>query len=292
MKNRNDNETNEDEEPSLDQSIDEINENQCLALYLRCDKGSGLMVEDITEFQNEGLISIEANMNEENPSIPEEEQYQDALIWSNVLEEYDPLEYDDKWGRRSPGSHAIKFASKLKTSLVIKHINNYDFFDRHFTIEIWIRPYSLTTRLLKKDSLDIGIENGDMLIKHRGKALAFKKQGDLSIATDTWQHLGISYRRRIRKLTVYKNCELLGETDLTLDENISKTGSVIIGNEQYDGEITEIRLWNQAIPVKFLKENMKCPLSILSESKRKIKTRINKENKKSAGGFASKNLLK
>jgi hypothetical protein len=36
----------------------------------------------------------------------------DDLIWTSVLEEFEPLEYEDKWGRKSPGSHAIKFSSK------------------------------------------------------------------------------------------------------------------------------------------------------------------------------------
>lgn len=38
---------------------------------------------------------------------------EDHILWSPVLEEYEPLEYEDKWGRKSPGSHAIKFSSKL-----------------------------------------------------------------------------------------------------------------------------------------------------------------------------------
>ena len=38
---------------------------------------------------------------------------EDHILWTPVLEEYEPLEYEDKWGRKSPGSHAIKFSSKF-----------------------------------------------------------------------------------------------------------------------------------------------------------------------------------
>jgi len=62
-----------------------------------------------------------------NP-IVENDEYgngnsEDRVLWSNVLEEFEPLEYEDKWGRKSPGSHSIKFSSNF--SLITKRIINF-----------------------------------------------------------------------------------------------------------------------------------------------------------------------
>ena len=91
---------------SLDQNIEEINEIQYLTAYYHCDKGSGLVVEDITENNLEALVSY-------NSTADTGEEKFDDIIWTPVLEEFEPLEYEDKWGRKSPGSHGIKFSSYL-----------------------------------------------------------------------------------------------------------------------------------------------------------------------------------
>jgi hypothetical protein len=43
----------------------------------------------------------------------EENKINDESIWTAVLEEFEPIEYEDKWGRKAGGAHAIKFSSKL-----------------------------------------------------------------------------------------------------------------------------------------------------------------------------------
>jgi hypothetical protein len=97
---------NPDEDISMDHEAEEISENLYLSAYFHCDKGSGVAVEDITEHNTEATITFF------NPSpSPESDERNDDLIWTNVLEEFEPLEYEDKWGRKSPGAHAIKFQS-------------------------------------------------------------------------------------------------------------------------------------------------------------------------------------
>jgi len=61
------------------------------------------------------LSSNQAQENDENGNGNSE----DRVLWSAVLEEFEPLEYEDKWGRKSPGSHAIKFSSKLFVIFII-----------------------------------------------------------------------------------------------------------------------------------------------------------------------------
>ena len=50
---------------------------------------------------------------------------------------------------------------------------------------------------------------------------------------------------------------------------------LVFGNEKFDGEMTEIRIWNQRLPIEFIKENYKTPLPILAENKKKLKMNIN-----------------
>lgn len=121
IKNKNDN---SDGENSLDENVEEISEAIYLTAYYHCDKGSGTTIEDISDNGLEGIIyynsmMLNNNINEKgvNINMGENEDgnfnMEDHILWSPVLEEYEPLEYEDKWGRKSPGSHAIKFSSNF-----------------------------------------------------------------------------------------------------------------------------------------------------------------------------------
>ena len=56
--------------------------------------------------------------------------------------------------------------------------------------------------------------------------------------------------------------------------NIENNSNIIFGNENFEGEMTEIRIWNQRLPYDYIKENYKTPLAILAENKRKLKMNI------------------
>lgn len=114
----------EEDDNSLDENAEEISENIYLTAYYHCDKGSGIQIEDISDNGNEAIITYNSMLLTSN-SISDKNDYDDTnnqntednVLWSPVLEEYEPLEYEDKWGRKSPGSHAIKFSSKYKNFL-------------------------------------------------------------------------------------------------------------------------------------------------------------------------------
>lgn len=90
-----------------------------MTAYFHCDKGSGVILEDITDNSNEALItynsmSLSSNaINDKSENDDYGGNIEDNILWSPVLEEFEPLEYEDKWGRKSPGSHAIKLSSKF-----------------------------------------------------------------------------------------------------------------------------------------------------------------------------------
>ena len=120
----------DDDEVNDYTNIEDITESLYLSAYYHMDRGSGDIIEDISNNKNTAKISCIYN---NNPNVEtekkklkisisktdkkEENTQEEDLkqIWSDVLEENDPLEYEDKWGRRSPPGHTIIFTKKLKT---------------------------------------------------------------------------------------------------------------------------------------------------------------------------------
>ena len=95
------NNQNDDNDNDIDpnMNIEEISENLFLSLYYHCDKGSGNLVEDITENNNEGkLIFVEnklnsnddlnSNLNINNLNQNNFNSFENQL-WSNVLDEFE-----------------------------------------------------------------------------------------------------------------------------------------------------------------------------------------------------------
>lgn len=111
----------DDDEINENSNLEDITEDLYLSAYYHMDKGNGDLIEDITRNQNNAKINCiyNANTNKDKKntksSKKEDTSQDDALkaIWSDVLEENDPLEYEDKWGRRSPPGHTIIF-TKIK----------------------------------------------------------------------------------------------------------------------------------------------------------------------------------
>lgn len=90
---------------SLNSNVEELNENKYLIGYFHCDKGSGDIIEDISQFELKARVQAALTSNDY-------ENFDD-VVWSGSLEEFEPLEFEDKWGRKSPASHSIKFTSIL-----------------------------------------------------------------------------------------------------------------------------------------------------------------------------------
>jgi hypothetical protein len=282
----------EEDDHSIDHNAEEINENLFLSAYYHCDKGNGNLVEDISDNNLEGVLSLTQpsplnepmssnNLQEDNSMIKYEEK--ENYYWTNVLEEFEPLEYEDKWGRKSPGSHAIKFSIKIGTNLKIKHTSVLNHFKRKFTVEFWLKIYNINVSIFSKESLSLELHNGTFNANYQNKILSPVKILDYQISSDKWTHVAFSYKKKSGKLRVFVNCEEVVNFMVTLSEDIGIRGDVNFGNSNLDGEITEIRIWNQEIPLKFIKENFKSPLPILAENKRKLRMKINKQEEFGAG---------
>jgi hypothetical protein len=201
------NENNEDQfDLDSNINIEEISENLYLSSYYHCDKGSGDIVEDITDNHNEGKIyyinpqenkeenDINKNINmndiqqENNTFIPD--------IWSEVLEEFEPLEYEDKWGRKSPGAHSIKFTKKLQTKLVIKNSPSLSHFSDKFSIELWLKLKGDNVSLLKKDSFSIDIYNKQFKLFFKGQEYNGEIIKQYNLNLNEFIHVAILYKRK------------------------------------------------------------------------------------------------
>jgi hypothetical protein len=146
-------------------------------------------------------------------------------------------------------------------------------------MEFWTKINSIDNTLFLKDSLSLEIQNNNFCMKYMNKILPYNKLGEYNISFDSWIHLGISYKKNKGKILLYFNCELIISFIVNLSEDIGIKGDLIFGNGNFDGEITEIRIWRDQLPQKFLKENYKSPLPILADNKKKLRMKINKQEK-------------
>lgn len=269
-----------DEEEGFDVDIDpnmnseEISENLYLSAYYHCDKGSGFVVEDITDNLNEGKLSVTnpQPQNNMNPEVQEED-----TLWTNVLDEFEPLEYEDKWGRKSPGAHAIKFSKKYQTKMIIKSSPSLSHFTKKFTFEMWVKLNSINVTLFTCDSFNFEIQNGLFKINYQNTLLQGETIKEYTLPLNKFTHITCCYHKNVKKIMVLLNCEEVASFDIVLDK-ISSSSDIIIGNAGLDAELTEIKIWNQSMPIAYLKENYKSPLPILAENKRKLRMKINKQD--------------
>jgi len=111
------------------------------------------------------------------------------------------------------------------------------------------------------------------------KLITYTKLSEYNISFDTWIHLAIAYKKKTSKMILYCNCEPILSFSLNLSDDIGIKGDLIFGNGNFDGEITEIRIWKEELPKKFISENYKSPLPILADNKKKIRMKINKQEK-------------
>ena len=267
-------------------NIEDISENLYLSAYYHCDKGSGDVLEDITDNNNEGKIyyinpfenkndninnniNINDIQNEENVFVPD--------IWSDVLEEFEPLEYEDKWGRKSPGAHSIKFSKEIQTKLIIPSSASLSHFNDKFTIELWIKLTGDNVSLLKKDSLAIDIYNGQFKLFFNGKEINSEQVKEYNLNLNQFMHIAILYKKKLNLIEILLNCEEILKFNIKLT-GLNANSELIFGNGNLDGELTEIKIWNQKMPLAYIKDNYKTPLPILAENKRKLKMKINKQD--------------
>ena len=293
-------ELDDDDEINQNTNSEEISEDLYLSAYYHMDRGNGDIIEDITKNQNNAKISCIYNNNTNtNQTVEkkiiktlkkEETNPEDDLknIWTEVLEENDPLEYEDKWGRRSPPGHAIIFTRKLKTKISINNSPSLQHIPEKFTIELWLKLKDNTDiTIFSKEALSFDIDKGLFKLSFHGQEIPAEIIKKYNLPLDKFIHVAFLYKKALQNITVLLNCEEVAKFNFILS-GLENNTPLIFGNEKFDGEMTEIRIWSNRMPIEFLKENYKVPLPILAENKRKLKMNIENKNKnkKKVAAFA------
>ena len=287
-------------------NLEDIKEELYLSAYYHMDRGSGDTIEDITNNQNNAKISCiynsQNNTDKKNlkKSVKKDENQEDDLkqIWSDVLEEDEPLEYEDKWGRRSPPGHSIIFTKKLKTKISINYSKSLQHIPEVFTIELWIKLKDLeNVTIFSKEELSFTIEKGLFALNFHGQEIPPEPNNkNYNLPLDKFIHVAFLYKKAFQNIIVLLNCEQVTQFNFLLSGLENKT-PLVFGNEKFDGEMTEIRIWNKKLPIEFIKENYKSPLPILAENKKKLKMNIDlniqkkDKNKPSNFSFGDKDKL-
>jgi len=150
---------------------------------------------------------------------------------------------------------------------------------------MWIKAYTINAFIFKKDNLNISLENGKIIFVYADKVIAPIKSNNYLFLCDSWNHFSIIFRKKEKQLKILLNCEVILIYSVGEMDGIGSKGDIIFGNSQFDGEMTEIRIWNQALPIKCLKDNYKSPLALLAENKKKILMKINKQDGGKKKGF-------
>ena len=267
-------------------SLEEIKEEIYLSAYYHMDRGSGDTIEDITNNQNNAKISCiynTPNTTEKKnilikKNVKKEENVQEddlKQIWSDVLEEDEPLEYEDKWGRRSPPGHSIIFTKKLKTKISINNSKSLQHIPEAFTIELWVKLKDLdNVTIFSKEALSFNIEKGLFALNFHGQEIPPEQIKTYNLPLDKFIHITFLYKKAYQNIIILLNCEPVTQFNFMLS-GLENNTPLVFGNEKFDGEMTEIRIWNKRLPIEFIKENYKIPLPILAENKKKLKMNIN-----------------
>ena len=279
-----------DEDEFNHTNLEEITEDLYLSAYYHMDRGSGDIIEDITKNQNNAKITCIYNSNtnvdkkkEKNAKKEKEESTQEddlKNIWSDVLEENEPLEYEDKWGRRSPPGHSIIFTKKLKTKISINNSSSLQHIPDKFTIELWVKLKDLDdVTIFSKEALSFDIDKGLFKLSFHGQEIPPEPIKNYNLPLDKFIHIAFLYKKTLQNIIVLLNCEEVTKFNFILS-GLENNTPLVFGNEKFDGEMTEIRIWNQRLPIEYIKENYKTPLPILAENKKKLKMNIEHKAKK------------
>ena len=278
-----------DDSIDLNENIEEIKEELYLSAYYHMDRGVGNIIEDITDNKNDAIIGNIYNKNINNtgsaPNKKKDKEKKEEIqkdedmkeIWGDILEENSPLEFEDKWGRRVPPPHGIIFKKEHKTKISIKYSKSLQHIKDKFTIEFWIKLNdSRFETIFSIEKLHFDIYNGLFKLSYDSKEIPGENYRNYNLPLDQYIHITVLYNKSLKGFSLLINCEEITKFNLVLS-NIEENSYIIFGNGNFEGEMTEIRIWNQIMPVEYIKENYKTPLPILAENKKKL--RVNFDNK-------------
>ena len=115
-------------------------------VYWRFDEGKGSTVNDMSDSQINGVMTHDIEWSQE------------------TLEDGQPLEYEDKWGKSNQPSFSVSLSNNdgITASLPRNAIEKFKL-NNNFTLEFWLNPKSLNGQLtlLKTDNFTVTFVKGN-----------------------------------------------------------------------------------------------------------------------------------
>lgn len=129
--------------------IKELTEEEALIVYLRCDEGRGTQLGNV---MNTKFYFVSDSM------------------WGTILEEGEPMEYDDKWGKRCQPNYDLLFSSD--TRLVVDGLAQL----KNWTVELWCKFDSIMQgSIFKSGTFECRIDNGNIKCSNNAYSLKFEE---------------------------------------------------------------------------------------------------------------------
>lgn len=183
-----------------------------------------------------------------------------------MLEEGDPLDYDDKWGKQAAPNYRILLYNDSYVTIEEMDLPSI------WSCEFWINLNEQSLNLIVMDSFIVQIERLQIKLLNKMVYLECVNSEDYrQLKLNSWEHFCMSFNSS--KISVFLNsAEIMSAKSVVVENRKNLT----IGG--FSAHITEIRVWKSFRNTEQIRENYKCPLEILSEKRKKkwLNIKINK----------------
>lgn len=227
----------------------EISEIDAICTYLRCDEGKGEAIVDV-------ISGKTYRVNEAQ--------------WGGPLEESDPLDFDDKWGKQALPSHKVLINDE--NFLVIDELK----LGKIWSFEMWVNVHGKNFTFLQIGNFSVQVLSKKIVCSVNGDEIQLElHEGFCKPTTSVWEHLCITVKEQNFSLYLGGNLSCSGKIGTEID-----TESIRIAG--FNGFVTELRVWKTCRTLEQIKENFRCPLEVLSEKRKKKwgNIKINKSENK------------
>ncbi|KAM3145005.1 hypothetical protein pb186bvf_003010 [Paramecium bursaria] len=258
---------------------DDTKEFKDLLIYWRIDEGKGGVIEDLGNNEANGEIYVKGEQTNETEDL-----------WEK-LKESEPMEYEDKWGKRCEPQFGLALGANCGIQTKKKN-----YWKRKqvecFTIEFWIFPNDNNGQILQvgdNQELLIYLDDSQLKVKLGKQQIQFTsdKQNDENqqskpTVEQKWTHICLSYESNVLQIYLdarysFQSQEIEMQQDLF--KNHLTLGCVQQNTKFLQFQITEFRFWKQKFSINEIKDSFRTPLSIVSEKRKKLTMKLQKDKK-------------
>lgn len=254
-------------------TADELAEAEHLLCYYRMDEGPGT---------TELLDASEKRVNARLVTNRED-------MWGEELGLGEPLDYEDRWGVKTSPSRSLRVGAgsyvQVKASQVLSTMASA------FTVEMWVKVENAGEDCVILEtsckSLKISIKRNMVTIVNEQHRIEIECKA--GIEEGRWTHVAIVWHSSaIRPLCILLNGTLSGSSKELIAS--PRWASEDMSLCKFEGEVTEIRIWNTNLNERIINENRRVPLGILANRQSAFKFVMKKQESK-PGLLSKKSLL-